>query len=63
MGIKQDTDIVKCYYCGAETELYLNGNPICLHCLDESERRKPVEKDGVRGVRDTPPYNEIRRSG
>ena len=37
-----------CAYCGAETELYENGVPICLKCSDEREgkaQRKPPGSD------------------
>lgn len=34
-----------CAYCGAETELYENGVPICLKCSDEREaKRKPTAR-------------------
>ena len=35
-----------CAYCGAETELYESGLPICLKCSDAREaRRKPPATD------------------
>ena len=29
--------MAKCHLCGAATELYLNGVPICLHCEEAPE--------------------------
>jgi hypothetical protein len=31
--------IPNCSICGGETSLYLNGQPICLKCDEERERR------------------------
>lgn len=28
-----------CAYCGAETELYVNGVPVCLKCSEERDNR------------------------
>lgn len=33
----------RCIYCGAETQLYDNGRPICLKCAADLEKgRKPA---------------------
>lgn len=33
--------MARCKYCGSETQLYDNGVPVCIKCLDEeAERRK-----------------------
>jgi len=34
--------MAKCYRCGAETQLYDGGTPICLECA--SIQKKPIEK-------------------
>ena len=39
-----------CAYCGAETELYENGVPICLKCSDERDAKHRIR----------PPTHEIR---
>jgi len=34
-----------CSTCGADTQLYLNGVPICIPCVDKTEAaRKPSTK-------------------
>jgi len=38
-----------CAHCGAETELYENGVPICLKCADERQPKpKPPNSDQIR---------------
>ena len=41
-----------CAYCGAETELYENGVPICLKCSDarEAKRKPPATEQQVRST-------------
>lgn len=43
-----------CAYCGAETELYENGVPICLECCEERERKAkkkpPVSGQSIRSI-------------
>jgi hypothetical protein len=43
-----------CVYCGGETELYVNGVPICLKCSDERENRPsnkpPASGQSIRSV-------------
>jgi hypothetical protein len=31
----------KCVYCGNGTQLYVNGQPVCLRCVGPSEAKKP----------------------
>ena len=38
-----------CAYCGAETELYENGVPICLKCSDERETKPPKKPPAPTG--------------
>ena len=34
--------MAKCIYCDAETNLYINGKPVCLSCADALDAgRKP----------------------
>src|SRR6266700_3475395 len=31
----------KCVHCGNGTQLYVNGQPVCLRCVERSEGKKP----------------------
>ena len=33
--------MAKCVYCGNGTQLYVNGQPVCLKCVGRSEAKKP----------------------
>jgi hypothetical protein len=43
-----------CAHCGAETELYENGAPICLKCLDErksnANKKPPTSFGSIRNI-------------
>jgi hypothetical protein len=32
--------MAKCAVCGAETELYVNGRPLCVTCDDKRDQQK-----------------------
>ncbi len=32
--------MANCKYCGAETQLYSLGEPICIKCADQLEQKK-----------------------
>ena len=33
--------MAKCSRCGADTELYVNGDPVCLECVKAATDRNP----------------------
>jgi hypothetical protein len=38
--------MAKCAWCDKETELYINGIPLCLDCdRDRESGRKPLQKE------------------
>lgn len=39
--------MAKCAKCGAETELLVDGVPLCLECDDENELKKSGSPAGV----------------
>lgn len=43
-----------CTYCGAETQLYENGVPICLKCSDEwdskAKKKPPASGQSIRSI-------------
>jgi hypothetical protein len=45
----------KCKFCGAETELYFSGVPVCLKCSEDVQRRR-TEK--IPEKKPKPPPNE-----
>jgi hypothetical protein len=40
--------MAKCVYCGSETELYVNGVPVCLSCSDAPKRKPPAPQQETR---------------
>ena len=32
----------ECVYCSKNTQLFVNGQPVCLKCMGRSEVRKPT---------------------
>ena len=40
--------MAKCVYCGSETELYVNGVPVCLSCSDTARRKPPASQQETR---------------
>jgi len=46
--------MAKCVYCGAETELYVNGVPVCLECSEEREgepaKKPPASGQSIRSI-------------
>ena len=36
--------MARCSLCGAATELYVNGTPICLKCNQERQTKKPPQQ-------------------
>lgn len=32
--------MAECFLCGAETELYDGGNPVCIDCVDKLDEAK-----------------------
>jgi hypothetical protein len=42
--------MAKCYKCGAETALYVNGKPMCLACADAQAKKQidfPKQSRGI----------------
>jgi hypothetical protein len=40
--------MAECAYCGAETELYINGGPVCLSCSNAPKRKPPAAQQETR---------------
>ena len=40
--------MAKCVYCGAETQLYSSGVPVCLACAEDPDagRKLPSREEG-----------------
>ena len=52
----------KCKYCGADTELYVAGVPMCIECSREAERQAKVG-DIRKSSLDSRPKDEQKRVG
>ena len=39
-----------CDFCGADTELYSNGVPICLNCLEKREAKRKRPAPEIRAI-------------
>jgi hypothetical protein len=50
--------MAKCRYCGAETQLYEMGIPICPECADSPERRRKFLETQAVGTSDPPSQNQ-----
>lgn len=53
--------MAKCNRCGTDTQLYDNGNPICLDCVAEQEKRQQERKPPAREPGET--YESKRQAG
>jgi hypothetical protein len=51
----------KCRFCGAETELYQNGIPICTKCADDYERL--VESTPKKNLEPPSDPEDLKQSG
>jgi hypothetical protein len=46
-GLSREVRMAKCKYCGAETILYVSGNPLCVNCSDliDAGKKPPAREE------------------